>query len=144
MLVVESDSASNSLSQGESRGLGCDVLELIPFVLGDMLGNKGVLGLDDGEVAWLDISSRSRSKRFGLEGLNNLEGIIDDFVDWQAASDHMSSSATVINDDKSLPGNTFFSIEDSVLLGDLPRPVSQQRNLALALQTTVSSDKASH
>merc|ERR1712106_850269 len=85
---------------GESRGLGLDVLEFLPLLPGDMLGNKRVLGLDDGEVAWLNIRSCSRSKGFGLEGLNNLEGVIDDLVYWQAASDHMSSSATVINDNR--------------------------------------------
>ena len=144
MLVVKFNRYSNGLIEGESRSLGLDVLELLPLLFGDMLGNKRVFGLDDGEVAWLNISSRSRSERFGLEGLNNLQGVINDLVNWQAASDHMSSGATVINDNQSLPGNSFFSIEDSVLLGDLARPVSQQRNLALSFQTPISSDKELH
>merc|ERR1712083_1158988 len=37
------------LDQGESRCLGLDSLQLLPLVLGDVLGNKGVLGLDGGE-----------------------------------------------------------------------------------------------
>merc|ERR1719431_698110 len=46
VLVVEPNSASNGLSKGESRGLGLDSLELLPFILGDILGNKRVLGLN--------------------------------------------------------------------------------------------------
>jgi len=57
VLVVKFNRYSNSFVQGESRSLGFDVLKLLPLLPGDMLGNKGVLGLDDGEVAWLDISS---------------------------------------------------------------------------------------
>jgi len=51
VLVVELNSASNGLSKGESRGLGLDVLELIPLILGDMLSNKRVLGSNEGEVS---------------------------------------------------------------------------------------------
>jgi hypothetical protein len=51
VLVVELNSASNGLSKGESRSLGLDVLEFIPFLLGDMLGNKGVLRADEGEIS---------------------------------------------------------------------------------------------
>merc|ERR1712088_1033993 len=49
VLVVELNSASDGLDEGEAGGLGLDSLELLPLVLGDVLGNKGVLGLDGGE-----------------------------------------------------------------------------------------------
>merc|ERR1719510_348655 len=49
VLVVELNSASDGLDQGESRCLGLDSLQLLPLVLGDVLGNKRVLGLDGGE-----------------------------------------------------------------------------------------------
>jgi len=50
VLVIECDSTGNCLSQGESGGLGGDVLELIPLCLVDMLSHKGVLGSNEGEV----------------------------------------------------------------------------------------------
>merc|ERR1712212_1402987 len=46
MLVVEFNSAGNSLGQSESRGLGNNSGEFVPFFLGDVLSNQGVLGLD--------------------------------------------------------------------------------------------------
>merc|ERR1719336_3024085 len=49
VLVVELNSASDGLDEGEAGGLGLDSLELLPLVLGDVLGNEGVLGLDGGE-----------------------------------------------------------------------------------------------
>merc|ERR1711922_95915 len=49
VLVIELNSASDGLDEGEAGGLGLDSLELLPLVLGDVLGNKGVLGLDGGE-----------------------------------------------------------------------------------------------
>jgi len=49
MLVVELNGASDGLDEGESGSLGLDSLELLPLVLGDVLGNKRVLGLDGGE-----------------------------------------------------------------------------------------------
>jgi len=64
MLVVKFNRYSNSLVQCESRGLCLDVLEFLPFVFGDMFGYKRVLRLDDGKVAWLNITTRSRTKRF--------------------------------------------------------------------------------
>merc|ERR1719369_2353665 len=39
MLIVECNSTSNCLSKSKSRGLGLDVLKLIPFLLCHMLGN---------------------------------------------------------------------------------------------------------
>merc|ERR1712012_129536 len=50
VLVVELDCAGNGLGKSESGGLGGDVLQLVPLVLGDVLGNKGVLGSNEGEV----------------------------------------------------------------------------------------------
>jgi len=46
VLVVKLNGAGASLGQGESAGLGLDVLQLVPFLLGDVLGHKGVLRLD--------------------------------------------------------------------------------------------------
>merc|ERR1719179_123593 len=46
MLVVEFNSAGNSLGQCESRGLGDNSGEFVPFFLGDVLGNQRVLRLD--------------------------------------------------------------------------------------------------
>ena len=138
MLVVELNSTGDGLSQSKSRGLGLDVLQLFPFVLGDVLGNKGVLGLDNGEVAWGDIITRSTSQGLGLEGSDDLECVVDDLVDGERAGHHVSGSATVVDDDKSLPGNSLLSVEDTVLLGDLAGPIGQKGDVALALQTTVS------
>merc|ERR1719397_1215747 len=49
MLVVKLNGASDGLNEGESGSLGLDSLELLPLVLGDVLGNKRMLGLDGGE-----------------------------------------------------------------------------------------------
>ena len=49
MLVVELNGAGNSLGQGELRGLGDNLVELVPFVFSHVLGDQGVLGLDFGE-----------------------------------------------------------------------------------------------
>merc|ERR1719402_2009374 len=49
VLVVKLNGTSNGLDEGESGSLGLDSLELLPLVLGDVLGNKRVLGLDGGE-----------------------------------------------------------------------------------------------
>ena len=49
VLVVELNGASDGLDESEAGGLGLDSLELLPLVLGDVLGNEGVLGLDGGE-----------------------------------------------------------------------------------------------
>ena len=53
----------------------------------------------------------------------------------------MPGSATVVNDDESLPGDSLLSVKDTILLGDLARPISKQGNVALALQTAVSPTK---
>jgi len=49
VLVVELDGAGDGLGQGELGGLGDDASELVPLLLGHVLGDEGVLGLDVGE-----------------------------------------------------------------------------------------------
>jgi hypothetical protein len=49
--------------------------------------------------------------------------------------------ATIINDDEGLPGNAFLGIEYTILLRDFSRPVGQQRDVALSLQTSVGPAK---
>ena len=51
VLVVELDGAGAGLLQGEAGGLGDDVLQLVPLLLGDVLGHQAVLGLDVGEIS---------------------------------------------------------------------------------------------
>ena len=51
VLVVELNGASTSLGDGEVAGLGLDVLDLVPSLLGHVLGDQGVLGLDVGEFS---------------------------------------------------------------------------------------------
>jgi len=51
VLVVELNSAGNGLGQGEARGLGDDATQLVPLLLGDVLGSQAVGGLDVGEFA---------------------------------------------------------------------------------------------
>ena len=48
-LVVEFNGAGDGLGEGESRGLGDNAAELVPFLLGDVLGGQAVGGLDIGE-----------------------------------------------------------------------------------------------
>merc|ERR1712227_998710 len=43
MLVIKLNSTSNGLDQSESRSLGLDSLQFLPFVLSDMRGNKRML-----------------------------------------------------------------------------------------------------
>merc|ERR1719184_530668 len=138
VLVVELHGDSDGLVKGEARCLGLDVLQLLPLVLSDVLGNKRVLGLDDGEVAWGDIIARSTSKGLGLEGGDDLEGVVNNLVNGERAGDHVPGSTTVVNDDEGLPGDSLLSVKDTILLGDLARPISKQGNVALALQTAVS------
>jgi len=49
MLVIEFNGASNSLGQGEARGLGDVITQFSPFFGGDVLGSQRVGGLDFGE-----------------------------------------------------------------------------------------------
>merc|ERR1740128_1180452 len=58
VLVVKLNGTGNSLCQSEARGLGLDVLQFVPFSLGNMLSNKRVLRLNIGEF------SRSRGSRY--------------------------------------------------------------------------------
>jgi len=51
VLVVELDGAGAGLGDGESAGLGLDVLDAVPSLLGDVLGHQGVGGLDGGEFS---------------------------------------------------------------------------------------------
>jgi len=51
VLVVELNSASNGLGQGESGGLGDDATKLVPLLLGHVLSDQRVGGLDVGEIA---------------------------------------------------------------------------------------------
>ena len=50
MLVVELNSTGDGLSQSKSRGLGLDVLELVPLFLSHVLSDQRVLGGNEGEV----------------------------------------------------------------------------------------------
>ena len=50
-LVVELHCAGDGLGEGEAGGLGGDGAQLVPLLLGDVLGHQAVLGLDVGEVA---------------------------------------------------------------------------------------------
>jgi len=51
VLVVELNGAGTSLGDGEATGLGLDVLDFVPSLLGDVLGDQGVGRLDSGEVS---------------------------------------------------------------------------------------------
>jgi len=51
VLVVELDGTGAGLGDGEAAGLGLDVLDLVPSLLGHVLGHQGVGGLDDGEFS---------------------------------------------------------------------------------------------
>ena len=56
VLVVELNGTGAGLGDGEATGLGLDVLDLVPFLLGHVLGDQGVGGLDDREFSrhnWL-------------------------------------------------------------------------------------------
>jgi len=46
MLVVELDGTGAGLGDGEAAGLGLDVLDFVPSLLGHVLGHQGVLRLD--------------------------------------------------------------------------------------------------
>jgi len=51
VLVVELNSAGNGLGQGEAGSLGDNAAKLVPLLLGHVLGNQAVGGLDVGEFA---------------------------------------------------------------------------------------------
>merc|ERR1719317_1522917 len=85
VLVVELNSASNGLDEGEAGGLGLDSLELLPFVLGDVLGNEGVLGLDGGERSvglgwhWLVLARVTSGEGLVLlpQGVDTINHLLD-------------------------------------------------------------------
>jgi len=51
VLVVEFNGTSTSLGNGEATGLGLDVLDFVPSLLGHMLGDQRVGGLDGWEFS---------------------------------------------------------------------------------------------
>jgi len=51
VLVVELNGTGAGLGDGEAAGLGLDVLDFVPSLLGHVLGHQGVGGLDDGEFS---------------------------------------------------------------------------------------------
>jgi len=51
MLVVELNSTGASLGNGEATGLGLDVLDFVPSLLGHVLGDQRVGGLDGREFS---------------------------------------------------------------------------------------------
>jgi len=51
VLVVKLNSTGTGLGDGEAAGLGLDVLDAVPSLLGHVLGHKGVGRLDDGEFS---------------------------------------------------------------------------------------------
>ena len=51
VLVVELDGARDGLGEGEAASLGADVLVLVPSLLGHVLGDQGVGGLDVGKLS---------------------------------------------------------------------------------------------
>merc|ERR1712012_423143 len=72
VLVVELDCAGNGLGKSESGGLGGDVLQLVPLVLGDVLGNKGVLGSNEGEVTEVGLLVLLVLLPQGVDAVNHL------------------------------------------------------------------------
>ena len=56
VLIVELNSTGTGLGNGEVTSLGLDVLDFVPSLLGHVLGDKGVGGLDSGEFSRHDFS----------------------------------------------------------------------------------------
>merc|ERR1711899_556486 len=77
VLVVELDCAGNGLGKSESGGLGGDVLQLVPLVLGDVLGNKGVLGSNEGEVTEVGLLVLLVLLPQGVDAVNHLLDKLD-------------------------------------------------------------------
>merc|ERR1719397_2496975 len=72
VLVVELDCAGNELGKSETRGLSGDVLQLVPLVLGDVLGNKRVLGGNEGEVTKVGLLVLLVLLPQGVDAINHL------------------------------------------------------------------------
>merc|ERR1712012_742747 len=77
VLVVELDCAGNGLGKSESGGLGGDVLQLVPLVLSDVLGNKGVLGSNEGEVTEVGLLVLLVLLPQGVDAINHLLDKLD-------------------------------------------------------------------
>ena len=56
VLVVELDGALAARLEGAAGGLGGDVLQFVPLLLGHVLGDQGVGGQDGGEFAGHDVT----------------------------------------------------------------------------------------
>ena len=56
VLVVELNGTGASLGNGEATGLGLDVLDFVPSLLGDVLGHQRVGRLDGGEFSRHDLT----------------------------------------------------------------------------------------
>merc|ERR1711892_1578379 len=56
VLVVKFNGTGTSLGNGEATGLGADVLDAVPSLLGHVLLDQGVLGLDDWEFSGHDLA----------------------------------------------------------------------------------------
>merc|ERR1719458_800918 len=71
VLVVELDGALAARLEGAAGGLGGDVLQFVPLLLGHVLGDQGVGGQDGGEFAghdvtlWTSCRSESSNKSLG-------------------------------------------------------------------------------
>merc|ERR1719158_1955656 len=72
VLVVELDCASNGLGKSEARGLSGDVLQLVPLLLGDVLGHKRVLGGNEGEVTKVGLLVLLVLLPQGVDAINHL------------------------------------------------------------------------
>merc|ERR1719249_210076 len=72
VLVVKMDCAGNGLGKGETGGLGGNVLPLVPFLLGDVLGNKRVLGGNEGEVTKVGLLVLLVLLPQGVDAINHL------------------------------------------------------------------------
>merc|ERR1719317_1834536 len=85
VLVVELNGASDGLDESEAGGLGLDSLQLLPLVLGDVLGNEGVLGLDGGERSvglgwhWLVLARVTSGEGLVLlpQGVDTINHLLD-------------------------------------------------------------------
>merc|ERR1712012_1352605 len=77
VLVVELDCAGNGLGKSESGGLGGDVLQLVPLVFSDVLGNKGMLGSNEGAVTEVGLLVLLVLLPQGVDAVNHLLDKLD-------------------------------------------------------------------
>ena len=145
-LVIKFNSTGNSLDEGESRGLGFDSLQLLPLILGDMRGNKRMFGLNVGEWSIglsrhglpLLVSGGWWDASLLLELWDHLESVINDFVSWKTAGNHVSCCTAIIDHHQCFPGDTFLSVKNSVFFADFSRSISEEGNLTFSFQSTIS------